>query len=130
MKSYRNDVLQFAKKQYGTEPEYLWMSAPNYAVLRHEDNRKWYALIMNVPKNRLGLDGEEEVDILDIKVDPVIGGSLLAREGIMSGYHMNKGHWITVLLDGTVDKETIFFLLEMSFDITAKKKTKKQKNGT
>ena len=130
MKSYRNDILKFAEKQYGTKPEYLWMSAPNYAVLRHEDNRKWYAIIMNVPRNRLGLSGESEIDILDIKVDPVISGSLLAREGIIPGYHMNKGHWITVFLDGTVDKETIYFLLEMSFDITAKKKTKKQKNGT
>lgn len=124
--SYRQDVLQFAADKYKTTPEYLWASFPQYAVLRHSDNKKWYALIMNIPKEKLGLSGKEYVDILDIKVDPAMSGSLMMEKGIMPGYHMHKGNWITILLDGSVDKEKIFFLLEMSFELTASKKTAKK----
>lgn len=125
-KSYRQDILQFAADKYNTNPEYLWLSLPDYAVLRHSDNNKWYAIIMNVQKEKLGLSGKEYVDILDVKVDPMISGSLTSQKGIMPGYHMHKGNWITVLLDGSVDLNTIYFLLEMSFDITASKKKSKR----
>ena len=124
--SYRQSVFQFAADKYKTDPEYLWAPAPGYAVLRHSDNKKWYAIIMNVPKEKLGLSGEEYIDILDIKVDPVMIGSLQMKKGFMPAYHMHKGNWITVLLDGSVDKEMIFFLLEMSFDLTASKKAQKK----
>ena len=127
-KSYRGSVLQFAADKYKTSPEYLWASLPEYAVLRHLDNKKWYAVIMNVSKEKLGLSGKEYVDILDIKVDPVMSGSLLEEKGIMPAYHMHKGNWITVLLDGSVNREMIFFLLEMSFDLTASRKTLKEMN--
>ena len=44
-------LLDYVLKQYGTQPEYLWKSHPDYAVLRHTDNRKWYAIVMNVEKS-------------------------------------------------------------------------------
>ncbi len=118
--SYRNDVLQFAEEQYGTKPEYLWMKFPGYAVLRHSDNRKWYGIIMDVQRKKLGLSGDGYVDILDIKCDPVMSGSLMCEKGILPAYHMHKGNWITVLLDGSVEKSLVLSLLEMSFQMTAK----------
>lgn len=123
--SFRNKVLKLAAERYHTEPEHLWTKYPGYEVLRHTDNKKWYAIIMNVPKNKLGLDGNEYIDILDIKADPVMAGSFLLEEGILPGYHMHKGNWITVLLDGTVPMNTIEFLLDVSFELTGKKNTKK-----
>lgn len=127
-KSCRKDLLEFAEEQYGTEPEYLWASSPDSAILRHSDNQKWYALFMEVQRNRLGLSGEDLVDVLDIKCDPILSGSLRMQEGFLPAYHMNKGNWISILLDGTVEKEAIFPLLEMSFELTASKGTK-QKSG-
>lgn len=125
--SCRESVFKYAADKYKTNPEYLWASYPEYAVLRHLDNKKWYAVIMNVQKKKLGLSGKDfgkdVVDILDVKVDPVMGGSLLAEKGFMPAYHMHKGNWITVLLDGTVSDDMIFFLLDMSFELTASKKT-------
>ena len=59
-------------------------------------------------------------DILDVKCDPALAGALCAAGkagGILPGYHMNKNHWITILLDGTVKKERIFPLLEMSREL-------------
>ena len=123
--SYRNDVLQFASKQYQTVPEYLWKTVPHYAVLRHSDNRKWYGILMDVPRERLGLSGSGIIDILDVKCDPILGGSLRLSSGFLPAYHMNHEGWITILLDGTVDKEQIFSLLEMSFELTASRSGKR-----
>ncbi len=120
--SLRNQVIQIAARKYHTKPERLWAKYPGYEVLRHTENRKWYAVIMDVPKNRLGLEGEEKIDIMDIKIDSEVVGSLLLGKGIFPGYHMNKGNWISVLLDGTVAVSTVELLLDVSFGLTDKKK--------
>ena len=108
-RSYGRDVLEFAAKRYGTQPEYPRASQPGHAVLRHNDSQKRYGLMMNLPRERLGLDGLGEVDILEVKSDPMITGSLLSQPGILPGYYRHKGGWVAILLDGTVDKEQIFF---------------------
>ena len=64
------------------------------------------------------------MDILDIKCGPLLVGSLLLSPGFLPGYHMNKKHWITVLLDGTVPKAEVFGLLDMSYDLTKPKMKK------
>lgn len=120
----REKIFAIAKKKYGTEPEYLWLSSPYNAVLRHTDNKKWYAILMKVSRSKLGLSGDETVDILDIKCDPLMSGSLLMENGIFPGYHMHKGNWLTVLLDGTVDLKKIEWLLDLSYGLTASKKSR------
>ena len=127
-KSYRDDILEFAAEQYGTEPEYLWMKFPDYAVLRHTENKKWYAIIMDVQREKLGISGDGYVDIMDVKCNPDTDTvwSLLSEKGILPAYHMHKGNWITVLLDGTVEKDLIFSLLEMSFDVTQSRKASRK----
>lgn len=125
-KSCRDDILRYAAEHYGAAPEYLWARYPGYAVLRHADSKKWYALVMDVQREKLGLPGEGTVDILDIKCDPDIGGALLSERGIMPAYHMNRKNWITVLLDGSVEREMIISLLERSFELTASRKSGKK----
>ncbi len=127
MKTMRENILNYAKEQFGTEPEYLWRIFPNYAILRRSDNKKWFAVFMDVPKNKLGLDGNESIDILDVKCDPMIREIMRSKNGFLPAYHLNRDNWITVLLDGTVDEETIFMLIDGSYEITkgvAKKKTR------
>ncbi len=119
-KSLRNAVLELAHERYSTEAEYLWARTPTYGVLRHP-NGKWYAAIMDIPKSRLGLPGDELIDVINVQVDPVMSGSLRAALGIFPGYHMNKEKWITVLLDGTIDMEQIAILLDISYDIAGAK---------
>lgn len=123
--AYREDVLELAKEQYGSVPEYLWLKFPDYAVLRHADNQKWYAIIMDIPGNKLGLPGEDKIDILEIKCDPLMSGSLLGEDGILPAYHMKKGSWLSVLLDGSVDRQTVFALLQMSYQLTKSKQAKR-----
>ena len=122
----RNAVFDYANKKYKSTPEYLWARDQESAVLRHRDNNKWYALIMNVSKDKLGLSGTEKVDILNIKCDPETSGSLRMIKGILAGYHMNKDNWISVLLDGSLDDNMICDLVDMSYDLT-KDKNKNRK---
>ncbi len=123
-KSLRNAVFNLAREQYGTEAEYLWARTPGFGVLRHP-NGKWYAVVMDIPKSKIGLPGDELIDVMNVQVDPVMSGSLRANLSIFPGYHMNKEKWITVLLDGTIDMEQIAVLLDISYDIAGAKTTVK-----
>lgn len=118
----RKDVFDYVANQYGTEPEYLWASNPDYAVLRRQDTGKWYGIIMDVPRNKLGLHGDGIVDILDIKCDSFARELLLQQEGFVPCYHLNKTHWIGVLLDGTVDKKLLCELIDESYGFVGKTK--------
>ena len=123
----RDDVIKYVKKKYKSTPEYLWRRYPEYAVFRHEDNRKWFAIIMDVPRERLGLPGDERVDIINVKPeDPFLADILIQQEGFFKGYHFSKGNWVSILLDGSVPQETIFGLIDDSFAATASAQ-KKQK---
>ena len=78
---------------------------------------KWYAVIMNVEKSKLGLNGDGTVEIIDVKCDPEMTGMIIQTYGFLPGYHMNKQHWITILLDGTVGESKILDFLDMSYDL-------------
>ena len=119
-------IFDYVFTQYGTQPEYLWKTHPDYAVLRHADNRKWYAIVMNVKKKSLGRKGTGKVPVMNVKCSPEMLSVFLPQAGFLPAYHMNKNHWLTVLLDGSVDKDTVLFLLNASFDLTATRQVKKQ----
>ena len=110
----RKDVFEYVKKQYGTVPEYLWKESPESAVLRHK-NGKWYAVLMQVKKSKLELEGEGTVDIINVKCEPDMVGVLIETYGFLPGYHMNKEHWITMLMDGTVSEAKILDFLDLFY---------------
>lgn len=116
----RADILKYADENYNTKSEHLWAKYPRYEVLRHGGNKKWYAVIMDIPRNTVGLDGEENIDILDVKCEPDMILLLSTQKGFCRAYHMNKKHWITIILDGTVADEEIYNLLDMSYELTRK----------
>ena len=99
----KEEIFEYVQKQYGTVPEYLWSKLPDSAILRHK-NGKWYAVIMTVEKSKLGLEGNDLVDIMDVKCDPEMTSMIIQTYGFLPGYHMNKQHWITILLDGSVSE--------------------------
>ena len=118
----REDVFRYVEERYGTQPDYPWSKTPGYAILRHKRSRKWYAAVINPTKQQLGLTGEERIDIVNLKCEPDMIGTLRMQKGILPGYHMNKEHWITVLLDGSVPSDEVCHLLDVSYFITAKLK--------
>ena len=122
----RDKVLKWALDTYGSTPESLWAKTPDDVVLRHQSNKKWYAILMRVRRSVLGLDGDEIIDIINVKCDTLEIDFLSQQQGFFHGYHMNKNHWLTILLDGSVELETVCGLIEQSFDMTAPKLKKKK----
>lgn len=114
----REDILNYTKRKYNTEPDYPWAKFPNYAVLRHDKNNKWYGLLMNVERHKLNIVGDGETEILNVKCDPELSGILRVENAILPAYHMNKEHWISIVLDGSVPDEEIFHLLDLSYNLT------------
>lgn len=120
----KQELLEWVKRQYGTEPDYPW--ADDNAVLRHRENRKWYGLVMEVERGKLGMPGAGAVCALNVKCEPVLIGSLRERPGFHPAYHMNKDKWITVRLDGSVAAEEIRNLVDLSYRLTMPKPKKYQ----
>ena len=112
----RQEVFAYVKQRYGTEPDYPWMDSN--AVLRHADSKKWYAVILEVRRDKLGLDGDGMVDVLNVKCDPILIGSLRLKPGFHPAYHMNKDKWLTIRLDGSVSPAEIQNLIDLSFRLT------------
>lgn len=120
----RERMIRYVKDRFGTEPEHLWGNEPGFAVFRHSASKKWYGIMMDVPSGKLGLPGDGPVDVLNVKCGMIMIGSLLSEKGFLPAYHMNKNHWISILLNGSVPDDQIFPLLEMSYDSVAPRRRK------
>ena len=112
----RKELFDWCRQQYGTEPDYPWNDWN--AVLRHTDNNKWYGVVLEVNRRKLGLADEGIADILNVKCDPVMIGSLRMQSGFYPAYHMNKDKWISIMLDRPETDETIKDLLTLSYELT------------
>ena len=123
----RQTVFDYIKKKYHVLPEYPWRKYDSNAVFRHTDNKKWFALVMDVQSNKLGLSGSEYIDVVNLKMDDLFFRDIIIKEdGIMPAYHMNKMHWVTVLLNGMVPEKRVLELIDMSFLATASAKKKEK----
>ena len=114
----RSAVLRYAREALDTEPDCPFSGDTQTLVLRHANSGKWFALLMRVRADRLTLKRGGEVEIMNVKVDPLLTGSLRTQRGILPAYHMNKERWISVLLDGSVPLEQALALLDMSYALT------------
>lgn len=117
----REDLIKHIADIYSTETEYPFESSPDTIVFRHHNNKKWFAVIMTISKDKLGLKSTDNIDIVNVKSDPILVGNLMSKAGFYPAYHMNKTHWITIALDGSADDEKLKFLLDLSYDLTNKK---------
>lgn len=126
----RERITQYIQDTYGTAAEYLWTDSPGNAIFRHPASKKWYAAMMWVRPEKLGLTGEEPLNVMDIKCSTIMIGSLLSTKGFLPAYHMNKNHWISIVLDGSVSDEQITPLLELSYDSAAPKRPYPRKQAS
>ena len=123
----RQELLNHIAATYGITPDYPFEGDFTTAVCRHGDNRKWFAILMEIPKSRLGLAGEGTLNVVNLKISPEMLPSLLQERGVFPAYHMRKTHWVTVVTDGaeaSASEEMVEFLTEVSFTLTAKKAKK------
>ncbi|HFR3773962.1 TPA: MmcQ/YjbR family DNA-binding protein [Streptococcus suis] len=114
-KDQSNRIAQLIKEQRGDLPDYPFAKLPTYGAFRHPDNNKWYALVSQIPRDKLdGSGSQEEVEIVNLKVDGREIAELLSQSGIFPAYHMSKKTWVSVLLNDTLEDQTVFALLEKS----------------
>ena len=113
----RKDFLKYCLDIYGTSPDYPFNEDFETAVLRHTDNRKWYAIVMRVPRRKFGFDSDEVIDVVNLKLPTEMFGSFGTTDGVYPAYHMNKLHWISVILPDASD-DVVQFLINVSFEAT------------
>lgn len=108
-----NRLARRIKAEYGDEPAFLWENTPECGVFKNPGNEKWYALIMNIPGTKVHSQ-QDQIDVLNVKLPHDQIERLLARDSFVPAYHMNKQHWITILLDETLDDEEIMVYIAES----------------
>lgn len=114
-KDQSNRIAQLIKEKWGDLPDYPFTKSPETGAFRHPANNKWYALVTQVKRGQLdGSADQEQVEIVNLKVDSREIAELLSQSGIFSAYHMSKKAWVSVLLDETVEDKAIIALLEKS----------------
>ena len=117
------EFLEYCLNTYGTAPDYPFDDLLETAVFRHADNRKWYAIVMHVSRRKFGFDSDEVIDVVNLKLPTEMFGSFGAADGVYPAYHMNKLHWISVLLPDALD-DIVQFLVNVSFEATKSPKKK------
>jgi predicted DNA-binding protein (MmcQ/YjbR family) len=116
----KQQLFEYCLNTYGTSPDYPFDEDFETAVLRHADNRKWYAIVMHVSRRKFSFDSDEVIDVVNLKLPTEMFGSFGAADGVYPAYHMNKLHWISVLLPDAPD-DVVQFLTNVSFEATRAK---------
>ena len=122
----RQEFAAFIEDFYGIKYDCPFEDELDAWCFRHPDNKKWFALVMRIKKCKLGFEGDEYIDVVNLKCAVEIIDDLWHEEGIFPAYHMNKSHWLTLALDGSCSDATIKWVSGISFDLTKKKIRKKK----
>ena len=117
----KETLITYIRDRFSTDPDYPF-DEDDVFVFRHANNRKWFAVLMRVSYQRLGINRPGFVDIVDAKCGPLLMDAYRKQTGILPGYHMNKDNWVTILLDGSTEDEMVKELIEVSYDMTAVRK--------
>ncbi len=117
----QKEFLEYCLDAYGTEPDYPFEGDLEIAILRHKKNRKWYAAAMKVSRRKFGMDSDEVVDVVNFKKPLDLLCPFDSSDGVYPAYHMNKTHWVSVLLPDAPD-DVVKFLVSISFEATETKK--------
>lgn len=124
----KQSFLEYCLRAYGTVADYPFEDAFETAVLRHAENRRWYAIVMRVSRRKFGQDSDEVIDVVNLKLPTDMFGSFGVSDGVYPAYHMNKLHWISVLLPDARN-DLLQFLVDVSFEAT-KRPAKRQNRDT
>ncbi|ALM93685.1 MmcQ/YjbR family DNA-binding protein [Fusobacterium polymorphum] len=115
--NYAKEIINYIKNKYRDELEFLWEKSPKNAVVRRKFSKKWYAVILTVSKRKLNLDCDEIIEIINLHNSPEEIEKLIDNKKYFPAYHMNKKHWCTICLDGTVELKEIYKLIDISYEL-------------
>ena len=115
--NYAKEIINYIKNKYGDELEFLWEKSPKNAVVRRKSSNKWYAVILTVSKRKLNLDSDEIIEVINLHNIAEEIKKLIDYKKYFPAYHMNKKHWCTICLDGTVELKEIYKLIDISYEL-------------
>jgi len=115
--NYTKEIIDYINNKYGDKLEFLWEKSPKTAVVRRKNSKKWYALILSLSKRKLNLDTDEIIEVINLhnRVEEI--EKLIDNKKYFPAYHMNKKHWCTICLDGTVELKEIYKLIDISYQL-------------
>ena len=114
-------IINYVKAKYDNDLEFLWKRSPKNAIWRNQNNRKWYGTVLVISKDKLKIESNEMVEILDLRYQKNDIKNIIDNYKIFPGYHMNKDNWITIILDGRVELEEIYQLIDNSYQLSLHK---------
>ena len=123
----RAEYIEMVNSVYSIDGDRPFADYPDVIVFRHTDNKKWFAAMMTIPKSKLGIPDDSKIDIVNVKCAQEIIDSIWEEKGIYPAYHMNKKHWVTMVLDENTSDDTIKFLTNISYDLTKTNKRASRK---
>ena len=121
----KQQFLSYCLNTYGTSPDYPFDEDFETAVFRHAGNRKWYAIVMRVSRRKFGVDSDEVIDVANLKLPTEMFGSFGTADSVYPAYHMNKLHWISVLLPDAPE-DIVQFLANASYEATKDKRKRRR----
>lgn len=114
------EIICYVRDKYGDELEFLWKKFPDNAIWRRKDNEKWYGALLTVKASKLGHADDKLIEILDLRIKTEDIEATVDNKRFYMGYHMNKKHWYTILLDDSIPTEEICRRIDDSY-LLAKK---------
>ncbi len=116
----KDDYITWIKSKYGAEPDYPWPDDAPYSFVFRCPNEKWFALVMRIKYRQLGLSGDENVWVVNMKANQDAIPNLVDHKSIFPAWHMNKKHWITILLTAATDFNKLCELTEKSYELVTR----------
>ena len=113
-------IIRYVADEYGDELEFLWQKFDDNAIWRRRDTGKWYGLLAVVSRQKLGQQADERVEIIDLRLDPAELAMTVDHQRYFPGWHMNKKHWYTIILDGSVSTAEICRRIDESYRLARK----------
>ena len=121
----REEIIEYIKSKYNTEPEHLRKKFPNYIIFRNPETRKWFWLIWDVDNTKIQVWEEWRTDVLNLESDPWMIEYLRTQWWYRPAYHMNKENRISLLLWPLSTKtDTIKTLIDINYKYSCKNRKK------
>ena len=121
-KRQTKEMIQYVTEKYQDDLEFLWKKFTNNAVVRNKLNQKWYGIFVSIPANKLGIDSDEMIEVLNVRYEKNKTEEIIDYKNIYPGYNMNKNSWISIILDGNIENKVLFSLIDSSYDLSLKVK--------
>lgn len=113
-----SEIIDYCNNKYGGNHVNPFKKHPDILAFVNEKN-KWYALMSNVEYNKLNKTSNiiTKVKILNVKYPTDNISDIIDNQNIFPAYHMNKKHWISIVLDKNIKLEIIKELIDISYSL-------------